>query len=50
MAYQPLEKTEIPAYILILVVMSHELIEQHGLRVLFPVHHVYAFQIKRLLR
>ena len=50
MAYEPLEKTETPAYILILVVVSHGLIEQHGLRVLFPVHHVYAFQIKRILR
>ena len=32
MAYQFLEKTQIPAFILILVVMSHRLIELHGSR------------------
>ena len=40
MVYQFLERTQTPAYILILVVMSHGLMELHGLRVWLHMDHI----------
>ena len=50
MAIQFSERTQTPAYILILVVMFNGLIELHGLRVCLPVHDVYARQVNCILR